>query len=107
DEDGMPWANRLTDAIRESTGLEHGVALPAWDAMITGNYPDLVTLAMDAAAGKVRFRIPAGQDAMRVRETSRRYEKKGFNIIDTRRAQREQMLATIGDPPKPWIYLIV
>ena len=51
DEDGMPWVNRLTDAIREATGLEHGVALPAWDAMITGGYRDLRTLAVDAAAG--------------------------------------------------------
>ena len=33
DEDGMPWVNRLADAVRESTGLEHGVALPVWDAM--------------------------------------------------------------------------
>src|SRR6185437_1490547 len=41
DEDGMPWVNRLTDAVRESVGLEHGVALPAWDALLTGGYPDL------------------------------------------------------------------
>src|ERR1035438_2213020 len=33
DEDGMPWVNRLVDAVRESAGLEHGVALPAWDAL--------------------------------------------------------------------------
>ena len=36
DEDGMPWVNRLTNAVRESVGLEHGVALPAWDALLTG-----------------------------------------------------------------------
>jgi beta-lysine 5,6-aminomutase alpha subunit len=24
DEDGMPWVNRLVDAVRDSTGLEHG-----------------------------------------------------------------------------------
>ena len=107
DDEGMPWVNRLTDAIRESTGLEHGVALPAWDAMATGNYPDLATLAVDAAAGKVQFRIPAGQDAVRVRETSRRSVKDGFNTIDQRRVERQRMLATTGDPPKPWIYLIV
>ena len=29
DSDGMPWVNRLADAIRGSVGLEHGVALPA------------------------------------------------------------------------------
>src|ERR1700678_1899781 len=33
---GMPWVNRLTDAVRESVGLEHGVALPVWDALRAG-----------------------------------------------------------------------
>ncbi len=41
DPDGMPWVNRLVDAVRESTGLEHGVALPAWDALLTGGHGDL------------------------------------------------------------------
>src|ERR1700728_1768615 len=41
-----------------SAGLEHGVALPVWHAMVEGNYPDLATLARDATAGKVSFRIP-------------------------------------------------
>src|SRR5215467_6584330 len=58
DPDGMPWVNRLVDAVRETTGLEHGVALPAWDALLTGGYPDLATLARDAAAGAVKFRVP-------------------------------------------------
>ena len=49
DDDGMPWVNRLADAVRESVGLEHGVALPVWDAMLTGGYPDLRTLAVAAA----------------------------------------------------------
>ena len=65
DEDGMPWVNRLADAVRESAGLEHGVALPVWDAMLTGGYPDLRTLAVDAAAGLAKFRLPAGHDAER------------------------------------------
>src|SRR3984957_8165604 len=49
DPDGMPWVNRLADAIRETAGLEHGVALPAWDALLTGGYDSLAALA-DAAA---------------------------------------------------------
>ena len=60
DSDGMPWVNRLADAIRGSVGLEHGVALPAWDAMLAGGYPDLRMLAVDAAAGLVKFRLPPG-----------------------------------------------
>ena len=45
DDGGMPWVNRLVDAVRETTGLEHGVALPAWDALVTGGYPDLARAA--------------------------------------------------------------
>ena len=107
DEDGMPWVNRLTDAIRQATGLEHGVALPAWDAMVAGGYPDLRTLAEDAAAGKVAFRIPGGQDAVTARESAVRYVRSGVKRIDDQRAERDRMLATVGDPARPWIYLIV
>jgi beta-lysine 5,6-aminomutase alpha subunit len=107
DQDGMPWVNRLADAIRATAGLEHGVALPAWDAMRTGNYPDLRTLAVDAAAGKVQFRIPAGEDAAAAREAAVRYAGKGLHTVDERRAERDRLLAGTGDPPKPWIYLIV
>ena len=39
------------------------MALPVWDAMLTGGYPDLRTLAVDAAAGLVKFRLPAGHEA--------------------------------------------
>src|SRR5271169_7253565 len=52
DEDGVPWVNRLTDAVRESVGLEHGIALPVWAALDAGGHPDLQTLAKAAAAGK-------------------------------------------------------
>ncbi len=32
DPDGTPWVNRLLDAVRGDVGLEHGAALPVWDA---------------------------------------------------------------------------
>jgi beta-lysine 5,6-aminomutase alpha subunit len=67
DGDGMPWVNRLADTVAATAGLEHGVALPAWDALLTGNYPDLGALARAAAAGQVRFRVPAGADARAAR----------------------------------------
>ncbi|MGI8698409.1 MAG: lysine 5,6-aminomutase subunit alpha TIM-barrel domain-containing protein, partial [Mycobacteriales bacterium] len=28
DPENIPWVNRLVDAVRDSVGLEHGVALP-------------------------------------------------------------------------------
>ena len=58
DPDGMPWVNRLVDAVRETTGLEHGVALPAWDALLTGGYDDLAALAEAAARGQGRVPDP-------------------------------------------------
>ena len=36
DGDGIPWANRLADVVRADVGLEHGVALPVWDALVRG-----------------------------------------------------------------------
>src|SRR5947209_14538333 len=77
DPDGMPWVNRLSDAVRESVGLEHGVALPAWDAMLSGGYPDLHTLAVDAASGLAKFRLPAGEEADAARDAAVRSVKKG------------------------------
>ena len=106
-DDGMPWVNRLTDAVRESTGLEHGVALPVWDAMLTGGYPDLRTLAVDATAGLVKFRLPAGHEAEAARDAAARSVHKGISLIDDRRAERDRMIAATSDPPMPWIYLIV
>ena len=107
DNDGMPWVNRLADAVRATVGLEHGVALPAWDAMAAGRYPDLAALARDAAAGAVKFRIPAGASADRARAAATRAVRGGIAVIDARRAERDAMIAATADPPKPWIYLIV
>ncbi len=70
DDDGMPWVNRLTGAVAASTGLEHGVALPAWDALLTGGYSDLAALARAAAAGRVRFRLPSGAAAAAARDAA-------------------------------------
>src|SRR5215470_16169353 len=107
DDDAMPWVNRLVDAVRDAVGLQHGVALPVWDAMGAGGYPDLRALAEQAAAGQVKFRIPAGSEAAAARELSVRSVRDGIAIIDAQRARRTRMIADLADPPMPWIYLIV
>jgi beta-lysine 5,6-aminomutase alpha subunit len=108
DPDGTPWVNRLADVVRADTGLEHGVALPVWDAMVRGEAEDLVTLAQKAAAGSVTFRLPEGRDAVAARDAARGAVGAGIARVDAQRTAREQMIATVGDAPrKPWIYLIV
>ncbi|MFG2001403.1 lysine 5,6-aminomutase subunit alpha [Spirillospora sp. NPDC048911] len=107
DSDGRPWVNHLADAVRGQVGLEHGVALPVWDALVNGPYGSLTELAEAAARGRVSFRLPAGTDAANAREAARRAARAGITAIDRRRAERDRVLAEVGDPAQPWIYLIV
>jgi beta-lysine 5,6-aminomutase alpha subunit len=107
DPGGMPWVNRLTDAVRDSIGLEHGVALPAWAALRAGGYPDLRTLAEAAAAGKVGFAIPVGREAVAVRELTVRSISAGVFTLDRQRARRARISDDLADPPFPWVYLTV
>jgi beta-lysine 5,6-aminomutase alpha subunit len=108
DSEGTPWVNRLLDVVRADVGLEHGAALPVWDALVRGEGEDLLTLAQKAAAGSVTFRLPEGRDLTRARAASRKQVGVGVRRIDARRRERERLIAKIGDAPhKPWIYLIV
>jgi beta-lysine 5,6-aminomutase alpha subunit len=108
DTEGTPWVNRLLDSVRADVGLEHGVALPVWDALLRGEADDLATLAQKAGAGSITFRLPEGKDAAKARTASRRAVATGVRRIDAQRATRERLIKRIGDAPgKPWIYLIV
>src|SRR3954451_22196804 len=107
DAEGIPWVNRLVDAVRADVGLEHGVALPVWDALLQGDHADLSVLAQKAAAGGVRFRVPEGRDLTRARSAAKKTVAGGFRRIDANRRERDRLLRRLGDPPKPWIYLIV
>ncbi len=108
DPDGTPWVNRLLDAVRGDVGIEHGVALPVWDALVRGEAEDLETLAQKASAGSVRFRLPEGRDLTRARSAATRQVGAGIRRMDARRRERERLVRRYGDPQhQPWIYLIV
>ena len=109
DPDGIPWVNRLVDAVTADVGLGHGVALPAFHALATeGLGTDLTLLAQKAAAGSVRFATPTGRAAIAARRASRRAVGAGIRRIDQRRRERDRMVRRHGDPKqRPWIYLIV
>jgi beta-lysine 5,6-aminomutase alpha subunit len=107
DPDGEPWVNHLVDAVREDVGLEYGVALPVWHALQSGDYNDLLSLAQKSAAGGVTFELPEGRDAARARSASKRAVASGMRTIDANRRTRSRLAKKYGDPPKPWIYLIV
>ncbi|TCO37786.1 beta-lysine 5,6-aminomutase alpha subunit [Kribbella antiqua] len=108
DTEGIPWVNRLADTVRADVGLEHGLALPVWDALVRGEAEDLAVLAQKAASGSVTFRLPEGRDAVRARAASRKAAAAGLKRIDARRRERDRLIKRHGDPEqRPWIYLIV
>jgi beta-lysine 5,6-aminomutase alpha subunit len=108
DHERVPWVNHLVDAVREQTGIEHGVALPVWDALRRGEAPDLLTLAQKASSGSVQLRIPTGREATRAATAARAAAAGGLRRIDRRRVERERLVKRLGDPKqRPWIYLIV
>ncbi len=108
DTEGIPWVNRLADTVRADVGLEHGLALPVWDALLRGEAEDLAVLAQKAASGSVTFRMPEGRDAVRARSAARKAAAAGMKRIDGRRRERDRLVKRHGDPEqRPWIYLIV
>jgi beta-lysine 5,6-aminomutase alpha subunit len=108
DTDGIPWVNRLADTVRADVGLEHGLALPVWNALVRGEADDLSVLAQKAATGSVTFRLPEGRDAVRARAAARKAAAAGLKRIDARRKERDRLIRRHGDPKqRPWIYLIV
>lgn len=108
DTEGIPWVNRLADTVRADVGLEHGLALPVWDALVRGEAEDLSVLAQKAATGSVTFRLPDGRDAVRARAAARKAAAAGLRKVDGRRRERDRMIKKHGDPEqRPWIYLIV
>ncbi|HET6988506.1 MAG TPA: lysine 5,6-aminomutase subunit alpha, partial [Kribbella sp.] len=108
DTEGIPWVNRLADTVRADVGLEHGLALPVWDALVRGDAEDLSVLAQKAASGSVTFRLPEGRDAVRARAAARKAAAAGLKRIDGRRRERDRLIKRHGDPQqRPWIYLIV
>ncbi|WP_433002368.1 lysine 5,6-aminomutase subunit alpha [Kribbella sp. CA-294648] len=108
DTEGIPWVNRLADTVRADVGLEHGLALPVWDALVRGEAEDLSVLAQKAASGSVTFRLPEGRDAVRARAAARKAAAAGMKKVDGRRRERDRLIKKHGDPEqRPWIYLIV
>jgi beta-lysine 5,6-aminomutase alpha subunit len=108
DPDGIPWVNRLVDAVVADVGLGHGVALPVFCAAIGSGLDDLTLLAQKAAAGSVRFELPAGRAATAARRAAKRSVAAGIRRVDRRRSERDRLVKRWGDPPRrPWIYLIV
>src|SRR3954447_693973 len=99
DVERVPWVNHLVDAVRADVGIEHGVALPAWDALLREDVPDLLTLAQKASSGSVSFRLPEGRDARRAGTAARRAAASRPRPVGPRGAGRGRVGRGARAPP--------
>jgi beta-lysine 5,6-aminomutase alpha subunit len=100
----QPYANLTVDRIREQAGLGRGAAIPFFDAVHRSGAPPQ-DVAEQAATGEIDFRWPA--DPEPARDAAAAAAEEADRRILARRRARKAMVRRLGDPEKPWIYLIV
>jgi beta-lysine 5,6-aminomutase alpha subunit len=104
EEGPQPFANLIVDRMRERSGLARGAAIPFVDAVLrSGRSPQETGEAV--ARGDLEVRWP--DDPAGAREAAIRAAEEADGRILARRREREEMVRRLGDPEKPWIYLIV
>ena len=108
DPDGMPWVNRLVDAVPRPPAWSTAWRCPPGDALLTGGYDDLAALAEAARQRQGAVPHPGGR-RRRGRPGGRRSRALATGIarIDATACGAQRMIAETADPRKPWIYLIV
>ena len=102
DDLGVPLPNVLVDALGPRLG--EGLALPlAATCAETGRTPQQVAEAV--AAGELSLAVKTGSDPDFSLAAS--LAEEGDRRIAARRSERQAMVAEFGDPPTPWLYVIV
>ena len=70
DPDGIPWVNRLVDAVAGDVGLAHGVAVPVFHALAAKGSATSRCWRRRRRAGSVRFTVPTGRAAAAARRAA-------------------------------------
>jgi len=102
--DARPFPNLVVDAVREQAGLARGVAVPVFDLMLREGL-SIEEVAQRVVSGEAAFRWPddPSEAAGAAMEAARMADAR----ILQRRRERDELVRRLGDPDKPWIYLIV
>ena len=106
DEIEKPLPNVVVDNIVEGGGLSVGAAYWIGNAMVqTGDDPQ--TIAEKVSAGEIDLTKLPISDENEIREKIYDIAKKSTNNIKKKREERDNYLNTIGEGPKPYLYVIV
>jgi beta-lysine 5,6-aminomutase alpha subunit len=104
DEAGVPWPNRVVDALADQGKLSEGAARwLAHAALVTGRPIPEAAIALAEGQVDLDAPIPVAESAAWAESTANRLLDELLAKRKARRAKRDQL--AIG--PKPWRYLIV
>ena len=106
DENQVPLPNVVVDTLKDKGVLGEGVLFFIANAMIeTGLNPQAI--AEKVADGTLDITKVVTRDSKKIADTLQPIIDENINKIRARRARREQYLDTIGEGPKPYLYIIV
>ncbi|MDE6439818.1 MAG: lysine 5,6-aminomutase subunit alpha, partial [Bacteroidales bacterium] len=106
DENGVPLPNVVVDALKESGLLGEGIMFAMGNAVVAeGKSPQQIAEALARGLCAIeKFPVATAQQ----REAALQpYVDASMERIRERRARREKYLQTIGEGPKPYLYVIV
>ena len=106
DENQVPLPNVVVDTLKEKGVLSEGVLFFIANAMIqTGLKPQQI--AEQVAEGKLDITKVVTRDQKKIAETLQPVIDENVNKIRARHDRRDHYLNTIGEGPKPYLYIIV
>jgi beta-lysine 5,6-aminomutase alpha subunit len=104
DENQVPLPNRVVEHLRQRKLLQHGAA-PLLAAAMRSHGLTAQQVAEGVAAGTVTLERARDEDAARALADGTAARRCAH--ITTQRAARAATIAANGEPPTPWLYLIV
>jgi beta-lysine 5,6-aminomutase alpha subunit len=102
--DARPFPNLVVDAVHDQVGLGRGVAVPVFDLMLRQGL-SIEEVAQRVVSEEASFRWP--EDPTRATEAAMEAARMSDRRILHRRRERDELVRRLGEPDKPWIYLIV
>ena len=106
DGEGVPLPNVMVDAVKAEGVLGEGVMFYLGNAIAqTGMTPQQV--AEHVSEGKLEITKLRMEEPQRIYDALAPYVAESIRRISERRRKREHYLATIGEGPRPYLYVIV
>ncbi|MBQ5438951.1 MAG: D-lysine 5,6-aminomutase subunit alpha, partial [Bacteroidales bacterium] len=106
DENQVPLPNVVVDSLKDAGVLGQGVMFYMGNAMVaTGKTPQEIAEAVSAGTLDL-VKVPVASQKQ-AEEALRPVILGSIERIRTRRNRREQYLKTLGEGPKPYLYIIV